>query len=138
MQYPDLALPVIKKFLVSGDLDYHLLWLKGFMITQAVELPLAWWVLARHLRRKGRPVSTGRIIAGVVIGNMATHPFLWFVFPEFMGYGLTLFFGELTAVLVEALLYRLIVGGSMTVSLGASLAANLGSVLAGLLIMPPF
>ena len=138
MQFHALDLSFVQKFLLSGDLDYPLLWLKGFIITQTVELPLAWWVLARHFRQKGRPVSTGRIIASAVIGNMATHPLLWFVFPEFMGYGATLFFGELTAVLVEALLYRLIVGGSRTVSLGASIAANLGSVLVGLLLMPPF
>ena len=117
---------------------YGLIFLKGMLLTQAVEVPVAWVLLSMLTRRSGIPRSSLRIVAATIIGNLATLPWLWFVYPEFMTYGYAIVLGEITAVGLEALLYHLIVGIGYKYSLLVSVAANAASVLAGLLIMPPW
>ena len=117
---------------------YGLIFLKGMLLTQAVEVPVAWVLLSMLTRRSGIPRSSLRIVAATIIGNLATLPWLWFVYPEFMTYGYTIVLGEITAVGLEALLYHLIIGIGYKYSLLVSVAANAASVLTGLLIMPPW
>ena len=117
---------------------YGLMFLKGMLLTQAVEVPVAWLLLSVLTRRSGIPRSSLRIVAATIIGNLATLPWLWFVYPEFMTYGHTVVLGEITAVGLEALFYHFIVGTGFKYSLLVSVAANAASVLTGLLIMPPW
>lgn len=117
---------------------YGLLFLKGMLATQAVEVPVAWYLLSILSRRSGLPGSPLRMLAATILGNLATLPWLWFVYPEFMTYGHSVLLGEITAVGLEALLYQLIVGIGYRASLLVSFAANAASVLVGLLVMPPF
>jgi len=117
---------------------YGLLFLKGMLLTQAVEVPVAWFLLSMLTRRSGIHRSSLRIVAATIIGNLATLPWLWFVYPEFMTYGHTVVLGEITAVGLEALLYHLVVGTGYKYSLLVSFAANAASVLTGLLILPPW
>jgi hypothetical protein len=118
--------------------EYSLQFLKGFIVTQATEIPLAYFCLTRYLRRKGKEVHQGRILLAAFLGNMATLPYLWFVYPEFMTFRSTVIWGEITAVGVEALLYWLATEAGIGASLLASVVSNAGSVLVGLIIMPPF
>ena len=117
---------------------YGLLFLKGMLLTQAVEVPVAWLLLSMLTRRSGTSRSSLRIVAATIIGNLATLPWLWFVFPELMTYGYAVVLGEITAVGLEALLYHLILGTGYRYALLVSVAANAASVITGLLIMPPF
>jgi len=117
---------------------YGLMFLKGMLLTQAVEVPVAWLLLSVLTRRSGIPKSSLRIVAAAIIGNLSTLPWLWFVFPEFMTYTYTVVLGEITAVGLEALLYHLIIGTGYKYSLLVSVAANAASVITGLLIMPPW
>lgn len=117
---------------------YGLLFLKGLLLTQAVEVPVAWVLLSMLTRRSGTSRSSLRIVAATIIGNLATLPWLWFVFPELMTYGYTVLLGEITAVGLEALLYHLIIGTGYRDALLVSVAANAASVITGLLIMPPW
>ena len=121
-----------------SDSGYALLFLKALALTIAVETPVAWFLLSRHLFKKGKRKSTGRIIAAAVIGNMATLPYLWYFYPELFGFRLRVAFGEATAVGIEALVYFLMTEASIGASLAASLAANAASVVVGLIVMPPF
>ncbi len=121
-----------------SDFGYALLFLKALALTIAVETPVAWYLLSRHLSRKGKGKSTGRIAAAAVIGNMATVPYLWFFYPLIFGFRLRVAFGEATAVGVEALVYFLMTEASIGASFAASLAANAASVVVGLIVMPPF
>ena len=117
---------------------YGLLFLKGLLLTQAVEVPVAWVLLSMLTRRSGTSRSSLRIVAATIIGNLATLPWLWFVFPELMTYGYTVLLGEITTVGLEALLYHLIIGTGYRDALLVSVAANAASVITGLLIMPPW
>jgi hypothetical protein len=120
-----------------ADHSYIIAFVKGFAITQSVEIPVVWYLLARHFRLQGQAVPAGRIVAAAFFANMATLPYLWFVYPEMLGYAGSVALGELTAWLAEALLYRSLLGASLSAALLASLAANVCSVLVGLVVMPP-
>ena len=119
------------------DTQYGQLFLNSMLITQVVEVPIAWYLLSMLTRRLGVPRSSLRIVAATVIGNFTTLPWLWFVYPSFMIYSHSILLGEITAVGVEALIYQLIVGTDYKFSLLVSFAANTASVITGLLVMPP-
>lgn len=121
-----------------SDRQYALLFMKAFLLTIAVEAPIAWLLLSRHLRRAGEKSNARMILAAALLGNMATLPYLWFFYPLLFGFKLRLAFGETTAVAVEGLVYFLMTEASFGASFMAALAANTASVIAGLLIMPPF
>ena len=116
---------------------YMLAFAKGFAITQAVEIPVVWYLFARHFRRVGRGVDTRRIIAAAFFANMATLPYLWFIYPELLGFAGAVALGETTALVAEATLYYLLLETSLSAALLTSLAANGCSVLVGLIVMPP-
>ncbi|HJW29168.1 MAG TPA: hypothetical protein VJ508_07930 [Saprospiraceae bacterium] len=117
---------------------YLLAFVKGFVVTQAVEIPVVWHFLSRHFRRIDGSVSFIRIIAAAFFANMATLPYLWFVYPEFLDFSGSVAIGEATALVAEALLYYFLLGASLRAAFLASLTANGCSVIVGLLVMPPF
>lgn len=116
---------------------YATTWVVAFAITITVEASLAIPLLAPS--GLGRP----RRAAIVVLANLATHPLVWFAFPQL---GLLanerLAVSEAFAVAVEAAVYALFwstaagsnVAGKVVVlrSLGTSAIANSASFAAGL------
>jgi hypothetical protein len=75
-------------------------WLRAFAVTLAVELPLATWLLAPG------GASVPRRVSLVFLANLATHPIVWFVFPELsLSYPVNLCLSETWAVLIEALAF---------------------------------
>jgi len=118
--------------------SYLVAFFKGFAFTQAVEIPVVWYLLSRNFRQIGKIVIHRRIIASAFFANMATLPYLWFVYPELLDYTSSVVLGEATALVAEALFYYLILGVPLRVAAFTSFAANSCSVLIGLLIMPPF
>jgi len=108
-------------------------WLVAFLITIAVEAPI---VLALT---RGSGVSTGRRLALVVFAQLATHPLVWFVFPQLPGISgrTATALSELWAWLAEAAFYAVVfpgVGGLR--ALGTSALANGASLAVGLLFSP--
>ena len=53
---------------------YGLIFLKGMLLTQAVEVPVAWLLLSMLTRRSGIPRSSLRIVAATIIGNPSDVP----------------------------------------------------------------
>jgi len=111
---------------------------KGFCVTQLVEIPLVWFVLTRQFSASVKPIGTTRIIAAAFFANMATLPYLWFVFPALFDVTGVVVLGEAAVLVTEACFYYLLLGTSRKAAFLASLTANTGSVLAGLVILPPF
>ena len=131
------------------DAQYGWLFLKSMLITQTVEVPIAWLLFSMILKRKNKscdqtsrfpliPGSSSRIIAAAVICNLTTLPWLWYVYPGLMTYSHSVLLGEITAFGVEALIYQLIIGAGYRSSLFVSAVANTASIGVGLLIMPPW
>lgn len=107
---------------------YAAAWVKAFALTVAVELGVAVPLLAPSHAGKMRRAGI------VVLANLASHPLVWFGFPESGLFGTErLASAEFFAVAVEAALYLLVwpaVGpfcafGTSALANGASLAAGL-------------
>lgn len=105
-----------------------MLWAKAFAVTLVAELPVAYFLLRQA------DVSRARLAFAIVLVNVASHPAVWFVFPELgLGYGAAVTLSELWAVGLECLAYRLIFPRLSWRRAGlASLLANAASVALGL------
>ncbi len=98
---------------------YAAMWAAAFALTVALEAPIvAWW-----LRRRGAPL--GRAIAAACFAQLATHPWVWFVFPA-LGWQrrTSLAASELFAWWIEAALYALVTPGLRWRAVVVSLVAN--------------
>lgn len=76
-------------------------WLRAFLLTALIEVPL---VLALT---RASPVPARRRLALALFAQLATHPLVWYVFPDLPGLARpqTLFLSELWAWLGEAAFY---------------------------------
>jgi hypothetical protein len=101
-------------------------WSGAFLLTLAIELPLALLCLRAHPR--------GRVIVAAAVATGASHPLLWFVLlPALPGSFLAgVIAGELAVIALEALVYlamlRPIRAGH---ALAVSATLNAASYLAG-------
>lgn len=120
------------------DRQFALQFLAALLVTELTEIPVVWYLLSRHFKGKGKQFAAGRIAAACFFANMATLPYLWFVYPEFFTYRMSASLGEATALVAEALLYLVLLGASLRAAFFCSLVANISSVLIGMVLMPPF
>ena len=106
-------------------------WFPAFVLTVIIEAPIVWLVLRRQ--EPGVP----RLALLVVFANLATHPAVWFVFTQLFTIGTPEYTlaAEAWAAGAEAVFYVVALRGvSPFRAIVASLAANAGSFVAGLLI----
>lgn len=123
---------------MPSEYTYLIAFAKGFCLTQAVEIPLVWLFLGRVFRKAGKPVSAVRIIAAAFFANMATLPYLWFVLPQVFEFTNAVVIGEVAVLATEAFFYYILLGAPVQSAFKTSLLANSGSIIAGLVILPPF
>lgn len=104
------------------------LWLVAFIKTLLFEVPVI-FILLRGRERK-------RLMAAFLVANGLSHPALWFLFPVFAPYWMWLFSAEISVVIVEGVLYRIILGQEVPLrqALYCSLLANAFSCCLGLLL----
>ncbi len=107
-------------------------WLRAFLLTLAVELPIAALLLRRY------EPSWPRLLLLVFFANLASHPAVWFIFTQWFlvgtpGYVIA---AEGWAVGIEALFaWAVFRGLSARRALLVSLAANAASFLLGRLLL---
>lgn len=101
-------------------------WLPAFVLTFAIEVPLALVVLG------ARP----RVAAAAVAATAITHPLLWFVLvPELPGrFAARAIAGEAIVVAIEAVVYMAALRLRPAHALAASAFLNGASYLVGLVI----
>jgi len=106
-------------------------WFPAFLLTLAVEIPIA-----AYLLRRAEPDLPRRLLL-VCFANLLTHPAVWFVFTQLFLIG-TLEYtvaAEAWAVAIEALFYIVTIRGlGPRRALGVAFVANLASFAAGRLI----
>lgn len=108
-------------------MSYVIAWGQAFVLTLIAELMVA-PLLLRGANR----------IAAIVVANLASHPAVWFVFPDLLarfGYSVQLGVSELWAVLIETWIYRLVLGASWRRAGLAALVANAASVTLGAVLL---
>jgi hypothetical protein len=106
-------------------------WFVAFVITVAVEAPIV------LLLTRACGVSAPKRFALIVFAQLATHPLVWFVFPQIVGLtGRTAAaLSEVWAWLGEAAFYALVWRDLGTArALGVSAVANGASVVAGVVL----
>ena len=104
-------------------------WFRAFVLTLAVEVPIAAFLL-----RRAEPDRL-RLVLLVVFANLATHPIVWYVWtqPFLVGTPEYLVVAESWAVAAEAVFYWAAFRGVRPVrALGVSFAANAASFIAGI------
>ncbi len=109
-------------------------WLGAFLLTLAIEAPL---VLAVLRREPGAPeLPTRRALLGIFFANLATHPLVWFGFPQLgISPNVDLAISEVFAPVAEAAFFATMFDGVTLRRAGlAAVAANLTSFGLGLLL----
>ena len=104
------------------------LWFRAFLLTVAVEVPLAAFLLRRF------EPSRARLVILLLFANLASHPAVWFIFTQLFLIGTWeyLLVVEGWAVAIEALFYWTAFPGlPARRAIAVSLAANAASVLVG-------
>jgi hypothetical protein len=106
-------------------------WLAAFLLTLAVEVPVAAFLL-----RRAEPDRL-RLVLLVVFANLASHPIVWFVVSQvaLVGTATYVLLAEIWAIAAEALFYWVTLRGlAARRALVVSVAANLSSFLVGQLV----
>jgi hypothetical protein len=112
---------------MDAEPSYALLWLRAFLFTLLFELPVAVWLL-----RQAEP-SLRRRIPLIVFANLATHPAVWFIFPELdLPYLPTVVLAELWAWWIEAAFFFLVMRTTARRAVLVSGLANATSLALGL------
>jgi hypothetical protein len=98
-----------------------------FAMTVALESPLYWFIL-----RRDKIVNYLGILGGIILGNMATHPFVVFLWPRFcewMNWQNLVYVGsaELIAPVVETFVIKRMAKISFSHAATSAFAANLFS-----------
>ena len=106
-------------------------WFAAFLLTLAVEVPVAVFLL-----RRAEPDLPRRVLL-VVFANLLTHPAVWFIYTQLFLVG-TLEYtlaAEAWAIAIEALFYAVTIRGLVPRrAIAVALAANLASFAVGRLV----
>ena len=84
------------------------LWMKAFLFTLAVEIPIFVLLSKRFLRnyRTKREPTLSRLVLAAAFGTCFTHPALWFVWPRFVrDYTTYILTGELLVAVIESVTF---------------------------------
>lgn len=109
-------------------------WFAAFLLTLAIELPLAGVLL-----RPAEP-DLRRLVVLVVFANLATHLVVWYVISQFLLVGTAPYVvvAEAWAVAAEAVFYAAAFRGlPVSRALGIAVLANAASFLVGRLVAQP-
>ena len=103
-------------------------WLAAFLLTLAVEIPVAGYLL-----RRTEPDRV-RLVLLVVFANLATHPIVWYVItqPFLIGTWEYVLVAEAWAVAAEAVFYAVVFRGiAARRAIAVAVVANAASFLVG-------
>lgn len=127
------GLPVAAAPYTPAILSYERRFLLALLLTWLIELPVL-FLLARYVFKVHR-VSAWRILGAGLLASGLTLPYLWFLLPSILTTANGIYLGEVLVFLVEALLYRWLLGLSYTKALLLSFTANAISFLLGLFLL---
>ncbi len=111
------------------------LWIKAFLLTLAVEVPL-FILIARSNKTVKKNVPIWRLALAAGAGTMITHPLLWFAWPHVVSdYTTYIITGELLVAVIETFTFYLIARPiKLKLALASAFIANGASYGIGVLI----
>ncbi len=111
---------------------YEYQFLKSLCLTIAVETAVLFIIIRYSFLLSKTVISSGLIFFSGVISSGFTLPYLWFVLPAFIGQRkLYIVVGEVSAVLVEMIIYWFVLKLNLRRCSILSIASNLCSYLIG-------
>lgn len=128
-----VALPIVAVPPAPSIQSYERRFLLALLLTWLIEIPIL-FLLARFVF-KVRQVSAWRILGAGLLASGLTLPYLWFLLPSILTTATGIYLGEVLVFLVEALLYRWLLGLSYPKALLLSFTANAASFLLGLFFL---
>ena len=113
-------------------MSYEELFLYSLSLTLLMEVPVV-FLLAKYLYKIQ---NTQDVIFAGLITSTLTLPYFWLVLPYFVSDRMSyIILGEVSIVLIEALIYYYILKLKFSQAMIVSLIANVVSILGGLLII---
>lgn len=128
-----VELPVAPAPPAPASQSFERRFLIALLLTWLIEIPIL-FLLAR-LVFKLPQVSNWRILLAGLLVSALTLPYLWFLLPSILATASGIYLGEVLVFLVEALLYRWLLGLSYPKALLLSFTANAISFLLGLFFL---
>ena len=128
-----LDLPVAATPPAPAIQSYEWRFLVALLLTWLIEIPIL-FILTRYVLKVPQ-VSVWRILGCGLLASALTLPYLWFLLPSILTTASGIYLGEVLVFLVEALLYRWLLGLSYPKALLLSFTANAISFLLGLFFL---
>ncbi len=112
---------------------YEQKFLFSLLFTLIIEIPSA-FLLIKYFFKDKEIKSSKTVFAGFVASTL-TLPYFWLILPIYISNrGLYIFIGEVSIILIEAIIYNQFLKLKLPKSLFVSLIANITSILFGLMI----
>jgi hypothetical protein len=128
-----VELPVTPVPSAPASQSYERRFLIALLLTWLIEIPILFLLV--RLVFKLHQVSAWRILLSGLLASALTLPYLWFLLPSILATASGIYLGEVLVFLVEALLYRWLLGLSYPKALILSFTANAVSFLLGLFLL---
>ncbi len=125
--------------LLPSGASFEARFLVALALTVLVETTVILGLVRMAFRLAASELSLARCLFAGFFASFATLPYLWFVLPAFIrSYGASVVVGELGVFAVEAVAYVYLLNLPLRRTAVLSLVANLASIAAGFLWLPPY
>lgn len=116
-------------------MSYEIRFLIALAITVVTETTVIFILIRALWKIAASGLSTAQCLFAGIFASFATLPYLWFVLPALIKpYRLQVVTGEIGVIVIEALFYYYVLNLSIRRSALLSLAANVVSIIIGLIV----
>jgi hypothetical protein len=124
---------------LPANISLEARFLISLLVTVAVETAVITCCIRLFFKITSLQLPLRRCLFAGFFASFATLPYLWFVLPVFVHpYPLLVTTGELGVFILEAVAYIFLLDLPFRRTVVLSFAANLASIVVGLLVLPPF
>jgi hypothetical protein len=121
------------------NFPFELRFLISLVVTVVIETAVIVCYIRFFYKIPARQLSMPRILFAGFFASFATLPYLWFVLPPLVRpYWLMVTTGEAGVFILEAMAYIYLLNLPFRKTIVLSVAANIASIIVGLLALPPF
>jgi hypothetical protein len=122
-----------------GNISFEVRFLISLAITVVVETAVIVSCTRFWFKIPSSQLTLRRCLFAGSFASFATLPYLWFVLPAFVhSYPLLITGGETGVFIIEAVAYIFLLDLPLRKTAVLSFLANFASIIAGMILMPPF
>lgn len=114
-------------------MSYEYMFLSSLFLTILIETSVLFLLVRYYF--KTDCISTSILLFAGILASFSTLPYLWFLLPQFIdSYENLVLLGEISVILIEAVIYHFILKVSIQRAFQLSFLCNLSSFLIGLIM----